>query len=49
MRHPNEHNLESIDLNLNTSDGVMIRGWHVKSKEAKRLVIYFHENAGSKH
>lgn len=49
MRHPSEHNLESVDLQLNTSDGVNLRGWHIKSGERpSRLVVYFHENAGSK-
>ncbi len=32
-RHPSERNLESVDLSLNTSDGVIIRGWHIKSKK----------------
>lgn len=41
--------MESIDLTLNTSDLVVIRGWHMKAKVAKRLIIYFHENAGSIH
>ena len=32
-RNPLERDLEYADLNLNTSDGVIIRGWHVKSKK----------------
>lgn len=46
-RHPREHNLDTIDLKLSTSDGVNIAGWHVKCENSKRIIIYLHENAGS--
>jgi hypothetical protein len=39
----------SKDLALNTSDGVIIRGWHVQAQKPERILIYFHENAGSTH
>ena len=47
MRHPKEHNLDTIDLKLSTSDGVKISGWHTKCENSKRIIIYLHENAGS--
>ena len=47
MRHPNEHNIETVDLKLTTSDGVTLSGWHIKQPNSQRIIIYFHENAGS--
>jgi len=30
FRHPSEQGLDTEDLELVTSDGIKIRGWHVK-------------------
>lgn len=30
-RHPSNHRLNSLDISLNTSDGITIKGWHILS------------------
>lgn len=47
LRNPNNRNLTSADLELTTKDGVKLRGWHIQKPGAKRIIVYFHGNAGN--
>lgn len=35
------------DIQMESLDGTILRGWHIINPDAKRLILYFHENAGS--
>lgn len=48
FRHPSEVNLNALNVEVMTEDGVKLRGWLITKKENKQILIYFHENAGSK-
>ena len=46
-RHPSEQGCPSENVEITTSDSIKLRGWLLKSENSERLIVYFHENAGS--
>ena len=49
-RNPLEQGLQYEDIVIDSKDGKKLRGWYMKGTEqrAKNIVLYYHENAGSK-
>jgi hypothetical protein len=41
-RHPSEHQIETVDVEIATSDNVRIRGWLMRSDKNERILVYFH-------
>ena len=48
FRHPSARGLSSEDLTLKTPDGVNLRGWYITQEKPENILVYLHENAGSK-
>ena len=46
-KHPTERGLDTEDVVITTLDDIVLRGWLIKKENSSRIVIYFHENAGS--
>lgn len=48
-RHPGEINLNYEDVEIKTSDGIILRGWFTPSsyQNLNPTIVYLHENAGN--
>jgi len=47
-RHPTEQACATENVSITTSDSINLKGWLIKGEKSRRVIIYFHENAGSK-
>jgi fermentation-respiration switch protein FrsA (DUF1100 family) len=44
---PQDWGLEYEDVNLRTSDGVELHGWFIPRRDSRRVLLFFHGNAGN--
>jgi len=49
FRNPTERNLPYEDIEAQTADGIMLRGWKVLqiNSRSSPTIVFFHENAGN--
>lgn len=46
-RHPSEQGVNAENVEIATSDHLKLRGWLATHPNTERILVYFHENAGS--